>query len=80
MGKAISGIFGGPKPDTSALKRQEELAKQQEDRLAAQEAEQKKREAATMRARGGRAGRESLLSGLETGVQPIDATKRTSLG
>lgn len=85
----IAKIFGGgaPKVDTSAVQRQEQLLKEQEDRLKAQEAaadldeeERKKKEAAAAAARRGRAGTGSLLSGLETGVAPVDDGRRTTLG
>ncbi len=87
MTKAISGLFGGPKVDKAAQARQEQMLAEQDARLKKQEEEQakaeedrKKAEAASGRARRGRAGGESLLSGLETGVAPIDPSKRTSLG
>lgn len=83
--KALMG--GQPKPDTSAIKRQQELADQQDARLKQQEADQlteeeqrKKREAASSRARKGRSGGDSLLSGLETGIKPVDSGLRKQLG
>jgi hypothetical protein len=82
-------MFGGgqPKTDTSAIKRQEQTLRDQENRLKAQEAEQdaaeeerKKKEAGSRSARSGRTGGFSLLSGLETGVAPVSDGKRTQLG
>lgn len=73
-------------PDTSGLKRQEEQLSQQENRLKQQEADalsqeetRKKREAASNRAKKGRTGGASLLSGLETGITPV-SEKRKTLG
>lgn len=81
--KALTG--GGV--DKGAQARQQALLAEQEARLKRQEEEQtkaeedrKKAEAAAGRARRGRAGGDSLLSGLETGVSPVDPTKRTALG
>lgn len=75
-----------PKVDNSLLKTQEKSIKEQEARLKAQEEkasaveqERKRREAATKKARAGATGG-SLLSGLETGVAPVDPSKRTTLG
>ena len=85
----VKKIFGGgaPKVDTAAIQRQEQLIRDQENRLKEQEAkalsdeeERKKKEAASAAARKGRAGGSSLLSGLETGVTPVEDGKRTSLG
>lgn len=83
----MKALTGGPKVDKAAQARQQALLAEQEARLKRQEEEQtlaeenrKKAEAASGRARRGRAGGESLLSGLETGVAPIDPSKRTSLG
>lgn len=87
--KAVSKVLGGgaPKTDTSGIKRQKELADQQDARLKQQEADQllqeeqrKKKEAASSRARKGRSGSDSLLSGLETGITPVESTRRTTLG
>ena len=78
--KSISKIFGGGKPkvDKSAIIAQEKLIKAQEQTALNEEAERKKALAANApRARGAR---ESLLSGLETGVTPVDSSKRTQLG
>lgn len=76
-----------PKPDTSAIKKQQALVDEQEGRLRQQEADalseeeqRKKRDAASTRARKGRAGGASLLSGLETGVEPVQGGRRTTLG
>lgn len=78
----VKKIFGGgaPKVDTSAIQRQEKMLKEQEDKLAREEEERKRKEAAGQRARTGRAGGESLLSGLETGVDPVEGGRRTTLG
>lgn len=82
MGK-IKKIFGGGKPDTSALREQEKRLAQQEKKLAAEEKSRKEQEAkkkkATLQARQGQRGARSLLSGLETGVSPEDE-KRPNLG
>lgn len=80
MTKAISGMFGGPKVDKEAQARQQKMLADQEAKVAQQEQEQKMKEQAASRARRGRAGGDSLLSGLETGVKAVDATKRTTLG
>lgn len=79
----MSKIFGGGKPDTSALEAQEKRVKEQEAKLAAEEkarteAEAKKKKA-ELQARQGQRGARSLLSGLETGVATEDQ-KRASLG
>lgn len=85
----VKSIFGGgaPKVDTAAIQRQEQLLREQEARLKEQEAkaaadeeERKKKEKASAAARQGRAGGQSLLSGLETGVDPVADGKRTTLG
>lgn len=68
------------KPDTSALQKQEALLKKQEAEQRKAEQERKRKEEAALNARRGRSGRQSLLTGLETGVTPVDDDKRTSLG
>ena len=74
MGK-ISKIFGGKKPkvDTSAIEAQKKQIADQEAKLAAQEADQREKEAARLRSRLGRggigAGGNTLLTGLETGLR-----------
>lgn len=75
----IKKIFSGGKPDTSALKAQQEKVAAQEAKLEAEELERKKKEMANRKARTGRSGAGSLLVGLETGVTPTDE-KRGSLG
>lgn len=81
MGKVVKKIFGGgEKPDTSALRAQEKKVAEQEAELERQEREKKKAASAKDRAlRGRNAGRQSLLSGLETGVAPTEQ-KRGTLG
>lgn len=85
----VKKLFGGgaPKVDTSGIQRQEKMLREQEDRLKAQEAqaktaeeERKKKEAAAAAARKGRTGGQSLLSGLETGIEPVESGTRTTLG
>jgi len=67
----MTSMFSKPKmPDTSA---QEKQIKDQNAKLAAQEEEQRTKEAAKLRARQGRAGTgaggNTLLTGLETGLR-----------
>jgi hypothetical protein len=78
----IAKIFGGGKPkvDTSGIKRQERLLKQQEEKLEQEEEMRKRKEASAAAARRGRTGAGSLLSGLETGVDPVESGNRTTLG
>lgn len=87
----VAKVFGGgqkaPKVDTSAIQRQEKLLREQEERLKQQEAdaaaaeeERKKKEAAAAAARKGRSSAGSLLSGLETGIEAVNAGNRTTLG
>ncbi|MGB0817845.1 MAG: hypothetical protein ACPGQQ_02975 [Candidatus Puniceispirillaceae bacterium] len=80
--------FKKPKaPDNSALiaqqKAQEKRVAEQEAKLAAEEKareeEEKKKKTASLSARRGRSGGTSLLTGLETGVAPVEE-KRGSLG
>jgi hypothetical protein len=89
--KKIFTIFSdgavAPKVATEAIQRQEALIREQENRLKEQEAaakmaedERKKKEAATAAARRGRSSGSSLLSGLETGIQPVESGTRTTLG
>lgn len=73
-----------PKVDTRAIEAQEKRLAEQEKKLAAEEkareeAEEKKKKAA-LNARRGRSGGISLLTGLETGVAPVDESKRGNLG
>lgn len=68
--------FKKPKQDTSAIEAQEKRIKEQEEKLAAEEKQKK----ATLNARKARSGKNSLLSGLETGVTAVDDEKRGSLG
>lgn len=72
----MGGILA-PKPKTPDTSAQEARLAEQEKRIAAQEAETKKKDAASMAARRGRnAARASLITGgNETGV-----TNRTTLG
>ena len=71
----VKSIFGGGKPkvDTSAIDAQKKQIADQEAKLAAQEADQREKEAARLRSRMGRsgtgAGGNSLLTGLETGLR-----------
>ena len=71
------------KPDTSALAAQEAKLAEQEKKQAAEETARKKQEALSAKsgrqARQGSRGQKSLLSGLETGVAPVEE-KRGSLG
>lgn len=86
----LAGIFGGAKPpavDQSAIKRQQAFADTQEQRLKQQEADaasaeeiRRKKDAASNRAKRGRSGGDSLLSGLETGIAPVADTRRKTLG
>lgn len=76
----MGGLFSSPKIDTSAqqasMRRQEELLKQQQDRLDAQDAALKLREESATAARAARLrGRVALLAGGETGTadQPLQA-------
>lgn len=67
----MTSMFSKPKmPDTSAQTKQ---IKDQEAKLAAQEEEQRTKDAAKLRARQGRAGTgaggNTLLTGLETGLR-----------
>lgn len=77
MGK-FSKIFGGGKPDTSALRAQEQRLKEQEEKLAEEEKRKALEKNAKLRASRGRQGTRSLLSGLETGVSGDE--KRSNLG
>lgn len=75
--KGVKDILQPPKPDTTALKRQEnELMLQEKEQDAAERKQRLKKESAD-RARRGATGGGSLLTGLETGITPV---KRTSLG
>lgn len=85
----VKKVFGGGKPDTSAIEkaqkeqaRQAKLLREQEEKLAAEEKaraeEEEKKKQAALSARRGRSGGTSLLTGLETGVAKDD--KRGSLG
>lgn len=62
------------------MDQQEARLKQQEADQLAKENERKQKEAAARRARKGRAGQDSLLVGLETGVNPVADGRRTNLG
>ncbi len=77
----MGGIVGGSKPkvDTSALEAQKKATAEAEARQAAAEAEKQRKEKAGLKAKQGRTGGNSLLSGLETGVTPVEG-RRTSLG
>ena len=70
-----------PKPDTSALQAQERRIAEQEKKQAAEDAarkaEEEKKKKATVNARRGRSGGLSLLTGLETGVAPVDSRRGT---
>lgn len=87
--KGLAGLFGAKQPavDTSGIKRQQALADTQEQRLKQQEAdaatkeeERRRKESASNRAKRGRSGGSSLLSGLETGIAPVADTRRKTLG
>lgn len=80
MTKAVSGLMGGqPKPDTSALEAQRKALADQEARQAKLEDEQERKKKSSARARTGRS-TGSLLTGLETGVEPTESGRRTMLG
>lgn len=72
----MGSLFSKPKVDTSAQKAQEKRLAEQEAEQAASDEERKRKEQSTLRARRGRTGNQSLLSGLETGV----SQSRESLG
>jgi hypothetical protein len=70
------------KPKSPDMSRQNALIAEQEASLKKQEAEaedRKKKEAANTRARRGRSG-DSLLTGLETGITPVQSSRRSTLG
>ncbi len=78
MGK-LNPFKSPSKPDTSALEAQEARLAAEEKKLAQDEADRTRKEQATKKARSGRGGSRSLLSGLETGVSS-EGEKRGNLG
>jgi hypothetical protein len=66
----MGSFFSPPKPDTSAMDKQQARLEQQDKRTLEQEKLQNARDAARRRtAKGAGAGGQSLLTGLETGLR-----------
>jgi len=78
----MSGLnpFKKPKQDDSAIRAAEARAAEKEAELERQQKEERRKKNLKEKSRRSARGRTSLLKGLETGVDPVQQGKRTSLG